>query len=235
MGERSNLRLFKGEGSVQKSIRSITPTPVPTTLHCGVLYVFTKNIFPILPETAISNNPLKRVFKWLHLELHFLIWQNVFLASLHRISLLCNSRSTHLLQVFFLLTQINWWFRGFLVSHHICFNFNKAKTTECMHWRCGGWFYVSSFFYITILLESKNRPLKPPFVLIFAILLISIKPRASEQSLWEIRAKVRKGGTNDHWETKKRKMSSLRNCHRVRRRARLLNSTQYGHHDLNKK
>ena len=136
---------------------------------------------------------------------------------------------------FFLLTQINWWFRVFLVSHHIYFNFNIAKTTECMHWRCGGWFYVSSFFYITILLESKNRPLKPPFVLIFAILLISIKPRASEQSLWEIRAKVRKGGTNDHWETKKRKMSSLRNCHRVRRRARLLNSTQYGHHDLNKK
>ena len=139
---------------------------------------------------------------------------------------------------FFLLTQIN---LRFLVSYHTYFNnFLRKKTQNLCAGgrRCGWWFYVSSFFYVTILLESnesKYRSLKPiPFVLIFAILLISIKPRASEQSLWEIRAKVRKGGTNDHWETKKRKMSSLRNCHRVRRRARLLNSAQYGHHDLNK-
>ena len=160
----------------------------------------------------------------------------VFSASLHRISVLCNFRSSHLLQVFFLLTQISWRLMVFLVSYHIYFNIllNKKHKIYALVVLC-----YSSFFHITILLESnesKYRPLKPiPFVLIFAILLISIKPRASEQSLWEIRAKVGKGGTNDHWETKKRKMSSLRNCHRVRRRARLLNSAQCGHQDLNKK
>ena len=139
------------------------------------------------------------------------------------------------------MTQINWRFRIFLVSYHINFNIFLIKKQRIYALEDGGvagGFMFAHFFTLQFCLKvmkvSMYRPLKPiPFVLIFAILLISIKPRGSEQSLWEIRAKVGKGGTNDHWETKKRKMSSLRNCHRVRRRARLLNSAQYGHQDLN--